>query len=557
MTASIHSSTRVSDPYSERVSRREIRWVLWYGGLVMLITLLPYLLGYAVQGQDWRFTGFVFGVEDGNSYIAKMMGGSAGAWLFRTPYTAEPQRGVIAFLPYILLGKLAAPPGLHEQLVTLFHLFRLVAGMLEILITYHFLACFIQTVSLRRAALVLATLGGGLGWVIVLLGSNLGLQDLPLEFYSPETFGFLALFGLPHLALARAGLLYGLLAYLDSPHTPASPFWMPVVKIGFSWLVVALSQPLTAGIMGLLLSIAWLIFSAREWQVKRKNQTLELKMIARSAWTLVAAGIVPGLFLAYTLYLFQIDPYLKGWTEQNIISSPSPVYYLMAYGLVIPFAIIGGVRLSKRPVTQVWLLIIWIFLLPVLAYAPTNLQRRLPEGIWVAFSILSIGAFEGARSSRWRHPVKAGWAVAIASLPSTLFLILGGVMAANRPAAPVFQPASAVAAFEFLANQAKPGEVVLTSYETGNALPAWAPVRVVIGHGPESVGLAHLSVAVEDIFTSETLEADRRNLIASWGVDYVFRGPLENELGAWDPATSVSLTRIYQMDGTEIYHVAH
>jgi hypothetical protein len=47
-------------------------WVLWLRALVMLATTLPYLLGYAVQGQDWRFTGFVFGVEDGNSYIAKM-----------------------------------------------------------------------------------------------------------------------------------------------------------------------------------------------------------------------------------------------------------------------------------------------------------------------------------------------------------------------------------------------------------------------------------------------------------------------------------------------------
>jgi len=81
----------------------------------MGVTMLPYLLGYASQGDAWRFTGFVFGVEDGNSYIAKMLSGSAGAWLFRTPYTPEAQRGVLAFLPYILLGKLASPPGLHEQ----------------------------------------------------------------------------------------------------------------------------------------------------------------------------------------------------------------------------------------------------------------------------------------------------------------------------------------------------------------------------------------------------------------------------------------------------------
>jgi hypothetical protein len=112
-----------------------------------------------------------------------------------------------------------------------------------------------------------------------------------------------------------------------------------------------------------------------------------------------------------------------------------------------------------------------------------------------------------------------------------------------------------VAAYEYLAKQAKPGEVVLAAYATGNVLPAWAPLRVVIGHGPESVGLAELSIAVEEFFSVETMDADRRRLIESWKVDYIFHGPHEKELGNWDPASSVSLTRIYQMDGYEIYHV--
>ena len=55
--------------------------------------------GFWLQGSDWRFTGFFIGVEDGNSYIAKMLSGTAGNWIFRTPYTAYPQNGFLAFLP--------------------------------------------------------------------------------------------------------------------------------------------------------------------------------------------------------------------------------------------------------------------------------------------------------------------------------------------------------------------------------------------------------------------------------------------------------------------------
>jgi len=112
------------------VTHAERRWVMIFATIVMLITTIPYLVGYASQGQEWRFTGFIFGVEDGNSYIAKMLLGSSGSWMFRTPYTASYQRGVIAFLPYILLGKLAQGSGVHEQLVALYHLFRIGAGFL-------------------------------------------------------------------------------------------------------------------------------------------------------------------------------------------------------------------------------------------------------------------------------------------------------------------------------------------------------------------------------------------------------------------------------------------
>ena len=199
-----------SDARKLGVSRAEHKWVLWFGLLVMVITTIPYIVGYARQGAGWQFTGFVFGIEDGNSYIAKMLSSAYGAWLFRTPYTTNFQRGVVAFIPYFALGKLVSGTGLHEQLVALYHIFRIGAGMLAIFATYEFTSLIIDSIDLRRFGLILCVLGGGLGWLAVSLGS----KSLPLEFYSPETFGFLSLFGIPHLALARATILWSLVIYL-------------------------------------------------------------------------------------------------------------------------------------------------------------------------------------------------------------------------------------------------------------------------------------------------------------------------------------------------------
>jgi len=125
----------------------EIRCFWLYSFTVILLTTIPYLLGLTAEGSEWVFTGFVFGVEDGNSYIAKMLLGASGDWLFRTPYSAAQQSGVLAFLPYLLLGKLAAGPELHLQLVILFHLFRIAVIPLAIWATYRFVDYVLQDKS--------------------------------------------------------------------------------------------------------------------------------------------------------------------------------------------------------------------------------------------------------------------------------------------------------------------------------------------------------------------------------------------------------------------------
>ncbi len=112
-----------------KVTPGERRWIWIAAALIMLVTTLPYFVGYLTQGEAWRFTGFVFGVEDGNSYIAKMLRGSADDWLFRSPYAVQEQRGVLMYMIYLWTGKLGAEPGLHEQLVVLYHLLRFVFGI--------------------------------------------------------------------------------------------------------------------------------------------------------------------------------------------------------------------------------------------------------------------------------------------------------------------------------------------------------------------------------------------------------------------------------------------
>jgi hypothetical protein len=526
------------------VTKAEYRWVGIFSGVVMLITTLPYLIGYATQGEDWQFTGFVFNVEDGNSYIAKMLRGSAGEWLFKTPYTAMPQRGVMIFLPYLLLGKLAAPPGVHEQLLGLFHLFRITAGGLAILATYNFLALFLHDVRLRQIGLVLVTLGGGLGWVLVMIGRTNWFGSLPLDFYSPETFGFLALYGIPHLAMARAFLLWGLAAYLGrtvfKPDTLSS--FKEGAKIGAIWLLASLAQPLTGVVI--LAVVGLHLFALAGWQAWRSKPTDWLRW-RRMAGIAIWAGLVPFPLLLYTFVSLFFDPFLKAWTVQNTILSPHPYHYLFAFALLLPFTLIGISRLLKQNPWLGSMPAVWVLALPVLAYAPFNLQRRLPEGIWVAFVVLGMLALERVNVRKFVGSIILGLVVSV-SVGTTLFLLVGGFKAAARPGRPLFRSTDEVAVFVYLAQQAEPDAVVLTAFETGNALPAWSPQRVVIGHGPESANFKEIQRSLLEFFEPGTSDAARIVLLEEASIEYILWGPAERALGNWKPEKAQYLRMIFQ-----------
>ncbi len=539
-------------------ARRERAWVLWLAAGVMLWTTLPYILGYQAQGEAWVFTGFVFGVEDGNSYLAKMLSGAEGAWLFRTPYTPYPQSGAAAFLPYLLLGKLTAGPGQHEQLAALYHFFRIAAGFFSFAASYQFISLFLKTFRHRILALLLATLGGGLGWVTLFWKFSGVTPDLPLEYYSPEAFGFLGLFGVPHLAFSRAALLFTLTHYMRAAQRgerdKAGRLDLgAAARMGMWWLAGALFQPLSAVIAGLVIGlhmaglgvmIAWRSGEARA--AARRGLWGALRLAG-------LAAIIPAPFVLYNVWAFSVDPFLRAWTEQNIITSPPLKDYLWAYGLILPFAALGGVRLLRH---KPWLGLLpaaWGLAAPVLAYMPFNLQRRMPEGVWAALVVLAIFAFESGKNPGGRKSKIALGLLAAACLLSTLTIWTGGMLAARQPGLPLFRPADEVRAFQWIHANSFPGEVTLASFETSNALPAWAHGRVLVGHGPESVGAAELWPQVQAFYRAETPDSQRLDWLRRYQVRFILYGPAERKLGAWRPESMAALQRGLQAGEYDVY----
>lgn len=521
---------------------KERKTALIVAVIVSILTILPYLIGFISQGEEWRFTGFVVGVEDGNSYLAKMLSGAAGSWLFRSPYSSSPQKGVIAFLPYILLGKITSSPAQHEQLIVVYQLFRIVGIFLAVLASWDFICIFISKNELRIWALIIAIFGGGLGWIVVLTQQKHLLGSVPLEFISPESFGFLALLGFPHLAFARGLFLWGFTHYLQKP----SGF-----GAGVLWLLMGFFQPMMVVIGWAVIGTHNVILSMVFLLKKPADILSERRKIKKSITKLAKVILVSAPIVIYTAWAFLTDPYLTGWAGQNNLPSPHIFHYLVAYGLMLPAAIFGLKMHIRNNRYQALFLIGWLLILPVLLYAPVPTQRRLAEGVWVAIVVSVFLVFSGERifTRKWKVYL-------LFTIPSSVILLLGSLMVAISPAKPVFRPVAEVQMFRYFELQDIPNPVILSSYEIGNPLPAWVPARVVLGHGPESTPRDQIEKDLETIFSAATPASIRNKTLQEYQVDYLIWTQEDRDRWLWDPREHPELRLVYNERGYSIYALA-
>jgi hypothetical protein len=518
------------------MTRSELRWVLVASLVVILFASLPTIYAWALGDDDHVFSGFVYNTEDGNSYIAKMRLGARGEWLFHLTYTPEEHEGALVYTFYLILGKLAAAIGLPHVLI--YHLARALLGAGLLLTIYVFVAYFSPHIAVRRVAWTLVAIGSGLGWLLTILGATHWLGDLPLDFWVPEAYVFLVLYSLPHLALAEALLLWSILCTLRA-FAGQGTRWC--LCAGLAALIMAWIVPFYAGVLATALGAYLLALLIRRRRVPYREAGLA---------ALTGLFVLPPV--VYNAWVFTANPAFRIWAAQNRIYSPHPFHYLLGYALLLIPAV-WAARHAIRDAEERWLLpVAWLLAVPFLLYMPFNLQRRMIAVVQVPLALLaSVGLLAWFRHRRGALVAY----VAVTSL-STLLLVVGSLGAIRQQTAPIYRPGAEVSALEWLAAHAEPGETVLASFEVGNVIPARADLRVFAGHGPETLHSAEKRAALGRFFQPDTDDKWRRTLLRDFGLDYVFYGPVEQALGAWDLAEAQYLIPVHHETGYVIYRVA-
>jgi hypothetical protein len=547
-------SQGVKNVLGVRLAPGELRSVVIVATVVVAVSCLPYLVGYLFTPPDRVFGGFVLDTVDSNTYLAKMQQGAQGHWKAVLLHTPEDHPALRLYMFYLALGHLAA--WLDLPLILVYHAARVVCGLILLIGLYMFLGLFLKSRRVRWVAYLLAAVGSGIGWLIILVAGNPTLGGIsPLDFWLMEAYVFFTLFLFPQSALAMA-LLMGTLGGMVKFFERDSGWWPWLFALGCG-LVLVLLNPYVLVVTGVVLGGYWLPV----WISRRR-------LPWREAVALAALGVLLAPPMAYYALQFNSHPVWRSFLSQDIVPSPPVWYYIAGYGLVFLLALPGAWYVLRRRDERQLLLIVWPVVNLLVSYLPFSGQRRMVFGGIIPLAALAaiglvtmvvpwiqrswLGSKLAARgySQERLGGVVIALCVALASV-SNLLLVAGSTLSAPN----LTQPAAVEEAIAWLGQHSALDDVILSSYQVGNVIPARIGRRVVWGHWDETAFYAEKQSDVAAFFDGNTSDAERQSVLRRYGVGYLIYGPAEREIGDFDLTGVPYLKPAFSADGVTVYQV--
>jgi hypothetical protein len=544
---------------SLRVTIGELRWVVFVALIILAVSCLPYVVGYLATPPNRVFGGFLLDEIDSNTYLAKMQQGARGQWTALLLHTPEDHPALVLYLFYLALGHLAAWLGL--PLILVYHVARIVCGLILLVSLYLFLSLFLEEGRTRWVAYLLAAVGSGLGWLIAAIAGNLALGGIsPIDFWLMEAYVFFTLFLFPQSALAM-GLLLGVLGGMTL-YFAVGGGWRPWLFALGCGLALALLNPYVLVVAAIVLAGYWLAV----WIARRL-------LPWREALALGGLGLLLAPPMAYYALQFNSHPVWRSFLAQDVVPSPPVWYYLAGYGLIFLLALPGAWYVLRLRDERQLLLVAWPVMVLLAVYVPLSGQRRMIFGAVIPFSALAAIGLVGVIVPWVRRSHPADWlaargysrerlermlivlTIALASI-SNLFLVASSTLSATLGHPDVTQPLAVEEAIVWLGERSAPDDVILSSYRVGNIIPARIGRRVVWGQWDETAFFEEKKADVAAFFDTTTADSERQAILRRYGVDYVFYGPSERDLGDFDPASAPYLKTTFSVNEVAIYQVA-
>jgi hypothetical protein len=540
-------------------TRRELTQVFGIALVVLVISSIPYAVGYCTERSGTEFGGFFVDLDDSYSYLAKMQQGASDGWRYRIPFTPEEHAGAYLYTFYLGLGKLSSLSGL--SLIQTYQFARLVCGLSLLVMAYIFLSLFLENGDERLVAYVLISFSSGLGWLILLVGGPATLRGIaPTDFWWIEAYTLFTVLTFPHYIAGVTLLLLFftlVLRYLED-------FQLLALSLGIvTLLALCIVHPYNVFIVDGVLGAYWVFLCLKRKTIPRRET------LAIAIWS-----ITPMPLLIYYYHALTSDPVFQSWAAQTILPSPPVQHLLLGYGIVFLLALGGLAGAIRQKNERNMLLVSWVTGALVLTYLPFNFQRRMVEGLHVPLCILAtLGLFDYLlplaldsswlkRFARWRGYGRPGLrrllllSIIMVTLPSSLGLVAAhsASILSNDPS--LYFGQREVEAVVWLEENTNRTDTVLACPRIGLLIPTRAGNRVFLGHPVETRGAGQKNRLLQEFFRDSSGDDFRRNLLREYGIRYVFYGPREQQLGDLDPLEASYLTPAYTNSSVTIYRVS-
>lgn len=544
---------------ADNISTSEWRWVAMVSGILVTLTLLPYAWALiASVDTPYTFMGILPNPQDGATYLSKIQQGVDGHWLFELRHTPQKHDPAGFHLLYLGLGHIANLLGLST--VVVFHLARVAASFFMFFALYNLGATIWTRIRPRRLFFMLVSVGSGLGWLALILGTNDALDSifngLAPDLYVPEGFPLLAAYTNPHfpLAIGCQALATAIFirvfrpGYKDAPTSDNGGLSIIILSIILAIISPPSVMTLGAALVAFILIRGYLLTKAARQNPKyqqRLNETQQTITISNfqvpmheARWASML--ILPAAPIAlYYMMVFRFNDVFGVFNEQNITTSPNIVLFIFGYGVLLILAVPGMLRAFRtfEPDGDQFMLILTVMNF-ILVYSPFALQRRLLIGLIIPIVYFAVRAIE----DYWMEHVPYRWRN-LAFILMFVFILPTHAFSFGAPLifAVVDQEAGAenlllvhedyLSAFGKLRDEANKDDVVLAAPQISLWLPAQTEQRPVYGHEFETVPAKERKAQVNDFYRGQDCTTLLANDELPFRVQYVLWGTKEDDLG--------------------------
>jgi hypothetical protein len=533
-------------------ARSILGWGLALALALFAICSFPYIFGAITTPSDRVYTGLMFNVPDHSQYWSWVTESRHGLFISNT-MTPEPNPPLFMNGMMWVLAQLQT--AFNLSFPTLFQLWR-VAGTLLLVPAVLFVCATLCTDRAEyRIAAVIALLGSGFGWMLVLAKKALRLPDVPwpLDVHIVETNTFWTLLGYPYYALAEGVLLSTLMAVFlaDRSKSKAAAAAAAVGALALGFLH-AYDLILVYAICGVFALVRWATTRRFPWFL---------------AYTLAAVAMASAPLSIYYVYLTSADPLWKSILAQYPnagVWTPTPPHMVILLGF--PLLLAAAQLFDSKPRDERdWFVLTWLAVGFALIYLPTVYQVKMLVGLQMPIAVLAARTWQRrveptlaralvhrASLSPWVVPVSA-FLVAALCAPTNVYLYAWRVLDLSRHEAPFYLHRDEAAALDWLAHHASKSDVVLSTLDVGRFVPSYGASRAFLAHWAMTNRYFERMSLTDQFFSPGTSQEWREGLLHREGITLIVRPAPLGVPALFDPGRSAGFERVFSAPNAQVY----